>query len=159
MRKMTSNGTTTSQLWQAMQQDCQTHRQLGGVFPNDHLYHYRAVVRPQIIFVNTAPERHPGKHWVALYFPANVTLPVEFFDSTGKDPLQYRGSFKEFLTGQRSGYIYNKLRLQRADSDVCGEYCLYYAIHRCHGNSMRSIVASVSSDEQVYSFVHKYFQM
>lgn len=154
-----SKGMTSNQLWLAMQQDPATRKQLGGIFPNDLLIQHHPVMRPQIIFVNTAPVSHPGKHWTAFYYPLADTEPIEYFDSTGTNPVNYRGSFKLFLRGQKSGYIYCTKRLQNPESSVCGEYCLYYAIHRCHGQRMNAIVSSMTSDEMVYSFVHNYFQM
>lgn len=154
-----SEGMTTNQLWFAVDQDPIIKNQFGGVYPSDHIIRHVPVMRPQIIFANTAPQTHPGKHWVAMYFPLSPNDPVEYFDSTGKNPVLLGGPIKEFFRIQPSGYIYCTKQLQKPGTSVCGEYCLYYAIQRCRGTSMNSIVASIVSDERVHFFVHNYFQL
>ena len=56
---------------------------------------------------------------------------AEFMDPLGEKPNHYSEHFKTFLQNNSSSYIYNKHVLQSPWSSVCGQYCLFYALHRC----------------------------
>ncbi len=127
----------TSLLNRILRTDAVTIKQFGGVYPADKL---PTIVRhrPRIYIANTDPSSEPGKHWVSLYFPRNG--PSEFFDSLGHSPRYYGWRFERALLNEGRGYLFNGLRIQQEGTITCGQFCLYYAFHRCRGESMDKIV-------------------
>lgn len=117
----------THQLQCVIQCDVIMRRVVEGVFPRDRIP-TNLKQFPSGLIVNTDPKDRPGRHWLAFYFESEDN--VEFLDSYGHAP-EYFG-FRATL--------YNTKRLQSSTSDVCGQYCLYYLLHRCRGVSMRTIV-------------------
>jgi hypothetical protein len=107
-----------------------------GVFAADEVPNPRALQKPFMFIANTAPRRHPGKHWVAFYFP--IRSKSEFFDSFAKTTSYYGFHLKN--------YIHNTQVLQAHDSTVCGYYVLYYLICRARGLSMEDILQPFSKD-------------
>lgn len=107
---------------------------------------------------NTDDSEGPGKHWVVFAWtePKN---PVEFFDSLAKPPDLYHKDFVNFLINKGPNYTYSVKRIQAQGSIVCGEYCVFYAYHRCQGYSMLEILNYFSdkdleaNDEIVSRFV------
>ena len=92
--------------------------------------------RSQFYVVNTDPCGRGGKHWVAFYFSENI---CEFYDSLGQTPQHYHPRFENVLLAHGSQYVYIRDRLQALDSDVCGQYCIYFAIQRHLGRTMKDI--------------------
>ena len=68
----------------------------------------------------------------------------EFFDSYGRIRLQK--SFIRFLERHCTTW------LQGAFSSVCGQYVLYYLLHRCQGQSMDRIVNNFVDDKDINDF-------
>lgn len=106
--------------------------------------------------VNTDPKSRPGQHWVAFYFSSPEK--GEFFDSYGYPPEFYSPHFTRLLNRNSKRWTFNPTPLQSAKTAVCGEYCVYYLVHRTRGVSMTSIVNRfsknrISNDHQVYEFV------
>ena len=112
-------------------------KQFGGVVPADKLP--RSIKwRPKVYIVNTDKSLQRGRHWVAFYFP--LRGPAEFFDSMGHKPDYYYTQFKRVLLTNGQHYMYNEKRLQQYGTQICGQFCLFYAIHRCRGWSMKRII-------------------
>ena len=84
---------------------------------------------PAAYIVNTDEHDEPGQHWVAVYFP--VSTEAEFFDSYGHAPLYFDQRLADFV--QKKNVVYNTKRLQGPLSIVCGQYCLFYIMHRSRG--------------------------
>ena len=63
----------------------------------------------------------------------------------------------------RQAAYYNDKPLQGLDSDVCGDYCLFYLLHRARNVDMNTIESrfkrydSQWNDAQVAKSVHTYF--
>jgi hypothetical protein len=92
--------------------------------------------RSQFYVVNTDPCGRRGKHWVAFYFSENI---CEFYDSLGQTPQHYHPRFEKVLLANGPRYGYIRDRIQALDSDVCGQYCIYFAV-QCHlGRTMKDI--------------------
>ena len=72
--------------------------------------------------VSTDPMKLPGTHWIAIYF--DEQMKGEFFDSYGKHPIQYKKNFVDFMNRNAVEWEHNKIKLQRAFSTVCGQYCI-----------------------------------
>ena len=62
----------------------------------------------------------------------------EFFDSYGFPPEVYgmEGYILRNLT------TYNDLPLQGITSDVCGDYCLFYLLHRAKNKDLNTIASN-----------------
>lgn len=130
-----------------------------GVFASDQLP-YRVADYPSAYIANVDPSELPGSHWVAMYF--NEEGKAEFWDSYGQAPELYSKHFTDFLDRNSYYMIRNRTVLQSLDSSVCGEYCIYYLIHRCRGFSMQTIVNRFSkkkrlNDSIVYEFVKRHY--
>lgn len=107
---------------------------------------------------NTDPKNKPGRHWVAFYFPSPEE--GEFFDSFGHSPTFYSPYFVRLLNRNCKQWTFNQRKLQSERTAVCGEYCVYYLLHRARGASMNSIVKRfsnnrINNDQKVYEFVLK----
>ena len=91
-----------------------------------------------------------GGHWVAAWND-------EYFDSYGREPI------KE-LKSRRRHWIWNERVLQSPLSSVCGQYCVYYLLHRARGYSMNDIVKDFTmdldeNDQFVYDFVREQYDL
>ena len=132
----------TTELSVLLQKGSETGPQYGGVCAVNELPE-RTGSKPRYWVVNTAPHTHIGKHWTVIYLPQNG--PVEFFDSLGRNPLYYHQDFVNFLR-KHGDYTHNTCRIQ-GQQDTCGQYCLYFAYHRCAGTSMNNIVNHFTEDK------------
>ena len=97
--------------------------------------------------------RHPMEREMEL---------AEFMDPLGEKPNHYSGHFKTFLQNNSSSYVYNKHVLQSSWSSVCGQYCLFYALHRCRNIPMSTITNMFTNDKEwndmlVRDFIRKWF--
>ena len=89
--------------------------------------------------INTAPSSQTtGGHWIALNVGADE---AEYFDSYGGDVLN---SLKR--KWRKKTWVNNPIPLQSPLSAVCGQYCIYYLLHRARGLSMASIVMDFAAD-------------
>ena len=95
-------------------------------------------VRAGCFVVNTDHCGNAGKHWTVFYFPKG-DKPAEFFDSLGRAPGYYHSRFEHILMANGPRYKYLRDRLQAVDSEVCGQYCIYYVEQRKLGRSMADI--------------------
>ena len=81
----------------------------------------------QILMVNLE------RHWIAIYFVSPQES--EFFDSYGFPPESYG----------MDGYVlrettYYKVKpMQGLTSDVCGDHCLFYLLHRARNVDLNTI--------------------
>ena len=116
-----------------------SRRIVGDVCPADKLPS-RVQRKPSVYIVNTDNSGRPGQHWVLFYFPRRG--PAEFFDSLAHTPESYRTRFRNVLIVNAPRYAYNNRQLQDVQSDSCGAFCLYYAIRRWKGASMKKILGS-----------------
>jgi hypothetical protein len=122
------------QLTQKLRSDPICNPQFAGVYASDELP--QSVDRkPRLFIVNTDVSRGFGIHWVALYFP--IDEPAEFFNSIGHPPDSH---FHRFLQNNGPTYMFQKRRLQGFGSRTCGQFCLFYALHRCRGWTLEKIV-------------------
>ena len=125
-----------------------------GVFAQDKIPNIDASFHFPLSFVsNTHPSTKPGEHWVAFYYTSPDTL--EFFDSYGLHPSIYG-----FIQSPSS---INHTTLQSLDSNVCGQYCIYFLYHRSRGKTMSQIIGTFIKDQawndnSVARFVAKHFQ-
>ena len=127
-----------------------------GVISYDELYH--KVPQTGFYICNTDASTGPGEHWVALAWFHGV--PAEFFDSLARPPSDYNTDFIDFLILNGPNYKYSSKRIQDHESVKCGEFCIFYAYHRCSGYSLESILNMFTdnnlkrNDIKVESFVN-----
>ena len=140
---MTSNFT----LERCLRSDFKTRKIYGGVLPIDRLPLYRLRRKPRVYIINTDDSSGPGKHWVLVYFSAQMR--GVYFDSYGFDVLDPR--ITRFLTKNCSSYIFNSRHLQGAMSQTCGQFCLYVAKRLARGHSLRHILNSFSTFNTFYN--------
>ncbi len=117
---------------------------------------------PAALIVNLDKSSMPGSHWVAIYIDQNLN--GEFFDSFGNPPTENKIYFERFLESNTKNWTVNRKRLQSNYSAVCGQYCLFYLMHRCRGVKIQDILECFSdntyeNDQFVNNFCRKRFAL
>lgn len=145
----------TDQLEKIISNDKIANAKFCGVFAENNLPKHLETF-PCGFIANTDPEFKPGQHWVAFYFSSMEH--GEFFDSYGQPPQFYSNRYLQFLIKNSRRWICNDKKLQGAFTSVCGEYCIFYLLHRARGMKMSTINNLFSSDKEhndhlVYEFV------
>ena len=136
----------TLQILKVLEQDRYVRPLFNGVFAIDQL----PKCENGAYVVNTAKSTHPGQHWVAVYVTGNK---VEYFDSYGGEPSSH---LKRWW--RKRSWTYNAVPLQSALTSVCGQYCIYYLIHRCRDITLEEMLLDFCADvdyndQMVYDFV------
>ena len=144
----------TIQLTLVLRKDRYTRGVFQGVYPSDKLP-TSVSSYPALFVANVDTSKKPGSHWVTFYF--SKEREGEFFDSYGLPPTSYTGTFTRFLKNNSCSWTFNTLTLQSINSKVCGHYCLYFALFRCRGVSMKTIVNRFSSNKSRNDFLVKRF--
>ena len=80
--------------------------------------------------INFDPIDQPGSHWVAYYNN-------EYFDSFGLPPPQ---EIENYLKTSGKDIYYNSSQLQKANSVLCGDYCIHFIKKRNIGISYYDIL-------------------
>ena len=123
-----------------------------GVYPSNRL----PPIRDGAYVLNTAPDSHPGLHWVAVLVKGDT---VEYFDSYGGKP-----SLRLRRWGKKKLWTSNPIPLQSPLTSVCGQYCIYYLLHRCRGIDLNILLMDFGpdvddNDKLVYDFVEDRFDL
>ena len=114
------------------------------------------------IICNNEPDTEVGMHWLAFYKDESSEC-VEFFDSFAM-PIDFYGEeFSKFCTRKGKILQTSKVQLQSNQSSLCGNYCLYFLIHRSRGVSFTNILNQFSenlhdNDRIVKNFVQNHFK-
>ena len=110
-----------------------------GVISHDQL---NILPAPSIGFYicNSDDSKGPGKHWLAVAW-FRGEQPAEFFDSLAHLPMDYNENFTNFLINHGPPYSYGTVRIQSETSVKCGEFCVFYAYHRCKGFTLEEILS------------------
>ena len=140
----------TKQLWNALCLNPVTNKYFDGIFSSDTLK--EITQKPNLIICNTDPSHKPGEHWVLFFFSENS---VDFYDSLGRDIKYYGSVFIDFIANFVDDYKQCLKRTQPIKSDLCGQYCLYYAFAKCNGLPMEDIIQNMPNYEYVVSFVNR----
>lgn len=104
------------------------------------------------LVANTQSSTQPGEHWVAYLCDGKS---LEFFDSYGSRPSSM---------AMPSADVWNERSLQSWNSDVCGQYCIYYLFKRAHNASLAQLLRPFSAtneyanDKLVANFVCRQFK-
>lgn len=117
-----------------------------------------ALKSPTALYIlNTDTLSGPGEHWCVAFFDHEEG---EFFDPFGQSPQTY--NFQKLLDSRNFQTVtYNPLVVQSLTSTTCGHHCLFFALHRCRGYSMRAILRMYSTDvsvndDMVFNFIKKF---
>ena len=110
-----------------------------------------------LAIVNCCNRYYRGEHWLALYQDGNDTL--EIFDSFGLNPDIYN-----IVLPQAEVVTYSSKQLQSINSNVCGQYCLYFCYYRARGYALGHIVSMfsndfINNDDYIYGVVLKLFNL
>lgn len=105
-----------------------------GVFSADKIPENFSPHRLPCCFIaNTDPSWLPGSHWVCVFLDKNGN--IEYFDSYGRMPMSPK--MKTFC---RKNYQYNPRMIQSLFSVSCGQFCIFYLVHRCKGISRKNVL-------------------
>ena len=145
-----------TQLTLILRNDKFTRGMFQGVYPSD-LAACKCFTLPSPVY------RQCGYEWQAR-FTLGFTKEQEgeFFHSYGSPPSKYSRTFTTFLNKNSSHWTFNTVTLQGIYSNVCGHYCLYFALYRSRQISMSTIVHRFSKDTSkndslVKRFIEKHF--
>ena len=75
-----------------------------------------------------------GTHWVALYFDGVGTC--DYFDSYGQPPKK---EIQEFMNKHAKNIQVSMTQFPSIDSDVRGQYCIYFLTKRALQHKMHEI--------------------
>ena len=142
----------TKQLWNALCLNPTNTKYFDGIYSSDTLNEIKE--KPDLIICNTDPSNKLGEHWVLFFFQENS---VDFFDSLGRDIKYYGSVFLDFIANFVTNYKQCVKRTQPVNSDLCGQYCLYYAYAKCNGLSMEEIIHNISDYKYVVNFVNSHY--
>lgn len=150
----------TSELWTALHLDSCTRFHVGDVCAVDLLPYSKIQNLPRIFIVNTDLHYMTGQHWVCIYIDPHG--PIEFFDSLGRHPKFYSKLFEKFIYKQNNTFLYSRTPMQDNASTTCGQFCLFYSVHRCRGMPMHAILQKFSkhtraNDKIVLEFMENHF--
>ena len=145
------------QLTKVMELDRLGNMYFKGVFPADELAKETVNQFPSGYIANTDPSHKPGEHWVAFYFDKRGK--GEFFCSYGKPPETY--NFQAWIERNATSWTYQKTRLQGDLSSVCGQYCLFFLLHRLRDISISGFFSRDKdlNDSWVNDFINKRFNL
>lgn len=124
-----------------------------GVFARDNIP-LRSMHYPCGLIINTMPHNHNGEHWVAIY--KDEYNKGFYFDSFGRNP-----HFDEFYDCLNfcDDWSYNKQQFQSIFTDVCGQYAIFFLLHKMHGYNSEEITHLIqnncytSNDLYMFNFV------
>lgn len=128
----------SSQIASTLHSDPVCSLQFAGIYASDDLPEM-INKKPSLYVCNTDVAAGLGLHWIVFYFPDNEI--AEFFDSLGHPPEHYSSHFETFLTKNSTSYKFQTKRLQGIGAGTCGQFCLFYAIHRCRGWTLKDVVS------------------
>ena len=135
---------TTTEIHQILTQNRTTRSLYRGIYPCDLLPRYALSQsqKPALIVVNHAPSTTKGTHWSLLFFPKSVQSPAYYFDSFGR-PIAHPSlaDIKSFINhnSTKSGFSYNKIKLQDDRSSSCGQFAIAVAWLLARGVSPHNI--------------------
>ena len=107
-----------------------------GVFSLDQFFFLKDIEGMSI--VNTQSSNQPGEHWFVVDAQNNNVI---IFDSYGLlSPVAKSVGIMDKIFSKYENLWMNTYTFQSLDSNVCGDYCLFYIIARAQGYSVLSIL-------------------
>lgn len=144
----------TAQIERLLAADAYTRTVVRGVLPKDGLPTTPMTTYPAAFVCNTHSSNEPGQHWICMFIAKDGR--GEYFDSYGLPPRH--DEFVDFLQSNCVTWTFNKRTLQSPLSNVCGQYCVVYLLHRSRGVPTKTFVNTfgndlVNNDCRVFDFV------
>ena len=144
------------QLHSIVQRDDRTRNRFLGVYAADELP--KRMPPQSLAIVNCCNRYYRGEHWLALYQDEWEDR-LEIFDSYGLNPDIYN-----IVLPQAAVVTYSGKQLQSINSNLCGQYCLYFCYYRARGYTMGHIVSVFSNDfnnndDYIYGAVLRLFKL
>ena len=132
----------TEQIERLLAEDSYTKSIVVGVLAKDCLPKTGIVRYPAAFVCNTQASDKPGQHWICMF---------------------RQGEFVYFLEKNSVTWSFNEKTLQSPLSNVCGQFCVMYLLHRCRGLTTKTIVNGfgndlVNNDCSVFDFVKSCMQ-
>ncbi len=150
----------TLQIKNALVENDVTNESFRGVFAADQVP-WSLSPFPGSCVVNTDGSGDSGAHWIGMYQDRNDV--IETFDSYGKDFGSYSPHLRT-LVDSFSNCIMQSQQLQSNFSTVCGQFSMFFLLHRCLGESYEEILHLFtenreSNDRMVCQYVNFYFDL
>ncbi len=124
----------TDDIRRILSADKRTRKSFRGVFASDQLP--TSTSTSSLYVLNTDPSTRSGEHWTVVYVDGKGQ--GEYFDSFGLPPA--KEEFIMFLDNSSIRWTFNTKTVQYMLSDACGYHCIFFAIHRCVGFNMNTVV-------------------
>jgi hypothetical protein len=111
---------------------------------------------PFCIVVNSDRSDMPGSHWIGLYCN-NKNSSVVFVDSYGQGINFYDIVIKNFVESIGNGLIENRVPLQSWNSDVCGEYVIWFMYKLFNGCCLMTLYCNFGKNRILNDILVKKF--
>ena len=111
-----------------------------------------------VFIVNSETSEKSGEHWLLVYVYYDS---VVFIDSFGKHLTFYNLENTLYRIKNKLEFL-NEIQLQSSYSNLCGEYCTFFAFNLCREKSLTNILNFFTSDfsrndASVKKFMNKTF--
>lgn len=111
-----------------------TRKIFNGVYPSNKLVDVN--IKNGLYIANTSPDTSKGVHWVAFFISPKC---LEVFDTSGTLVLRNK-YFKKFIIKCNRKLIINECMVQSPNSNICGQYCIVFALHKANGKNLHSFL-------------------
>lgn len=138
----------TQQIEYCLSKNPHTYKIFQGVYPADLLPTINKIKKPLLI-ANTKSSKHVGEHWVAFFVDKRKKV-LEIFDSSGKTTIHNNKHFASYFKKNFSGMQvkYSTLCIQHFLSNICGVYCLVYALYKSKNISLEKFLQLFTLNSQ-----------
>ena len=116
-------------------------KRFSGVFSRDQFLNLGDI--EGVCIVNTHFSTQPGEHWFVVEKQDDNIM---IFDSYGSlSPVAISSDIMKKVYFNCKQFWMNTHRFQSLDSNVCGDYCIFYTIARAQGYSVYAILSTLKS--------------
>ncbi|CAH1799769.1 unnamed protein product, partial [Owenia fusiformis] len=126
-----------------------TKNRFCGVYPSDKIPMFTSGLSCQIIVANSQRSNMPGKHWLLFLVPKDVHSDIYFVDSYGKNVDFYNSDIGRYAHLSDRKVRHTGITLQGYDTNVCGQYTIYFAVEWSKGRSVEDILTDFSEITQM----------
>ena len=89
-----------------------------------------------------------GTHWLCLYHPSRQS-PTWYFDSFGHSYTRWSPFLSEYLHTVNRPILESRQQVQKLNTSICGQMCLYWAYHCVRGCSWATTESIFTKDLNV----------
>ncbi len=123
-----------------------------GCFAQDKLPKFR--LKPgkhYSLIANTDKSQYGGTHWVAMWITNNN---IFYFDPLSLPTINLFNSFIVLQNRSKLSILWG--RVQPFTSDTCGEFCMYFIIHKHAGEDNLSRINHKRNELVVMKYLYKH---